>query len=360
MPQRPTLFQWRIGDGPETVGIAQGDINSCARILNRAQERVLYAKEANDEGWVGSWTEMVFRVNYENPYLTTPRGVGRIEAIDICGRPVPLRNQFWEYMLFGNGRLAQRDRWRNCRNRYTEAATRNYSCTFHDLAPGAQQIQVMAANSADYAPNPQTNTVARVLVQGYDQWGHPIVTQDGGNTVQGEFVTLKAPFAMTVNQFYGPALIGLQKDMTLGEVQVLQFSPGNAQTQLIAVMEATETVAWYRRYYLHELPRHCCPCPGQPGSVEVTALAKLDLIPVISDPDYLLIQSLEALTLECQSLRMDRMDESASAGKADKYHLGAIRLLIGQLTAMEGRNNPSINWRPFGSAGLERLRVGMQ
>src|ERR1700691_6120959 len=101
MPQRLRLFDWRTGNGPAKIGIAQGNINGCAAALNTAQERLLYAKEANDFGWTGGWAEMVFSVDREHPYITCNRGIARLEAMDICSRPVALNNQFYEYLLFG-------------------------------------------------------------------------------------------------------------------------------------------------------------------------------------------------------------------------------------------------------------------
>jgi hypothetical protein len=188
--------------------------------------------------------------------------------------------------------------------------------------------------------------------------------------VNGEYVTLASPSATTLNDF--DFLPGLIKDKTYGDVSIFQSDPFWGSLELLSCMEPSETVAAYRRYYLHNLPRHCQPfnrwqntppnpsCPCRPREyVLVTALAKLDLIPVECSEDYLYIPNVEALVLEAQSIRMGRMDDPELVAKAANYHRDAIRLLQGQLYHLYGKNQPAINFRPFGSASLDRVRINM-
>ena len=91
----------------------------------------------------------------------------------------------------------------------------------------------------------------------------------------------------------------------------------------------------------------------------VTAIAKLDLIPVVVPTDYFLTQSLEALVSECQAIRMSKMDDAVSAQKSADYHKKAISLLIGQCVHVYGKNTPSVNFAPFGRARWDRVCLGM-
>ena len=91
----------------------------------------------------------------------------------------------------------------------------------------------------------------------------------------------------------------------------------------------------------------------------MTALVKLDLVPMQFDTDYALCTNLEALIAECQSVRYSEMDDANAMQKSAERHLAAIRLLIGQQTHVEGKNNPAVLFRPFGSADLRRVHVGM-
>lgn len=367
-------IDFRLSRGPQAVGIVQEDANSCYRILNAAQERLLYDKAQSDEGWQGSFAEMVFSVDPKLPYITCPRGVARLEAIDVCGKPVPLYNQFYEYLQFGNGRMPKENRWRALTARGFAPAgfSRNNAVLFQDLMDAPQQIQVQAVNPQDYVPNNNTGLPKRVLVQGLDQNGYTVWTQDGisQQPVEGEFVTLQAPFGITVNQF--SQITGIQKDPTVGPVLIFQSDPYWGSLELLSHMEPTETTASYRRYYLNGLPCGCCrhdrmwkasSLPGCPCRarefVLVTAIAKLDLVPVVGDTDYCVIQNLEALIAECQSVRYSEMDSPQAMQKSAERHQAAIRLLIGELSHYQGKNSPSIDFAPFGSARLERVCINM-
>ncbi len=87
-------------------------------------------------------------------------------------------------------------------------------------------------------------------------------------------------------------------------------------------------------------------------------MAKLDLIPAQVPTDYLLIQNLEALIAECQSIRFGDMDTPTSKQMAQERHIQAIRLLNGELTHFLGKDRPAIEVKPFGSATLRRAGVG--
>ena len=380
MARRIRLLDFRLSDGPHQAGVSSGDIVGCSRIVNAAQERLLYDEAAGDSGWIGGWTEVAISVPRTNPYITCPRGFSRLEAIDVCGRPIPLHNQFFEYLEFGTGRLPKCDRWNRRGDwlRNVAGFARNYASTFQDPPPGQNQIMIVPENVLDAAPNPLTGATARVLVQGTCH-GVPVGTQDGPNTVPGEFLTITQPYALTVNSF--DSITGLQKDQTLGNIQILATDPNWGSSEIISVMEPTELVANYRRYYLNGLPPNCCPyrrnrriapsgtplptigCPPPQipmDLVEVTALAKLELIPVHADPDYLLIQSLEALKLECMAGYMYGMQDSDSKTQAAAYHAQAIKILIGQSYAEEGKTDIAMNFAPFGRADWDRVNLSMQ
>jgi len=121
-------------------------------------------------------------------------------------------------------------------------------------------------------------------------------------------------------------------------------------------MEPSEQTASYRRYYLNGLPFNCCP---NQEYVQVSAIAKLDFIPVQVDTDYTLIQNIEAIIEEAQAVRYSRIDSVSAKQMAAEKHIQAVRLLNGELTHFEGKNDPAIIFAPFGSARLERVKIGM-
>ncbi len=352
MPQRLRLYDARVSRLPGLVGLCREDIVGVSNVVNSIQERLLYAKEAGDEGWYGSYAEVLLQASRLTPYVTLPREIARIEFADVCSKPVALNNQFASYLRFGNGRLPKlcRDNFFNC---LTTAWTRNDAVTFIDPPTQPFFLQAVALDAADI------QSARRVLFQGPDAQGNIIYSQDGNNLVTGEYVTLVSPFGASVNSF--SRLTGIQKDVTVGAVQILSVDAATGASTLLLTMEPSEQSSLYKRYYFNSLP---CSCPsGQgcvtPQTIPIRAIVKLDLIPATVDQDYLLIQSLEALIEEAQSQRMAGIDGMAAKAESENRHKAAVRFLNGQLVHFVGKNNPALVFKPFGSARLERVRIGM-
>jgi hypothetical protein len=83
------------------------------------------------------------------------------------------------------------------------------------------------------------------------------------------------------------------------------------------------------------------------------------LIPAFVDQDYLLIQNLEAITEECQSIRYSEIDNPGAKQMAQERHIQAVRMLIGESSHYFGINDPAVGFSPFGSAQLERIPLAM-
>lgn len=359
MPSRLRLVDLRLSNLPGDLGLCVGDVPRIAQVANTAQRRLLYCKEAGDEGWFGSWAEVKLPVSRCAPYITLPREIARIEAVNVCDQPILLNNQFAEYLQFGNGRMPKLCRSRLGSNRVTEAYTRNDAVLFQDLINPPQIIAIYATNAADM------QGLSRVLIQGTDQNNVTVYTQDTLVRVQGIFLTLKSPFVSTPFPFM--QITGVQKDVTLGQIQIFQVDPNTGAQVLLLTMEPGETTAGYRRYFFHNLPCTCRPSainpclttPGECQNIHVTALAKLELVPVVTDTDYLLFHNLEAITEEAQSARYDTMDNGAGKAMADYHHKAAVRNLNGELIHYIGAKDAAIDFKPFGSARLERVKIGM-
>ncbi len=344
---RLRLYDCRLSRLPGVIGLCVGDVTGIANAVNSAQRQLLMAKEASDESWYGTWAEVRLNVSRAEPYITLPREIARLEAVTVCDRAVPVFNQFYEYLLFGNGRMAAHNhtsRWHG--ERLRAAYTRNNAVLFTDLTNAPQLIAIYGTNPADLAGT------SRVLLQGLDQNGNRVYSQDGLNQVDGVFVTLKSPFATSTVQF--SRITGVQKDITSGPVQIFQLDPATAAQVLLLVMEPSETTASYRRYYFDHLP--CGGRPPAPAGTcpapQVTAIAKLELIPVATDTDYLLLQNLEAIIEECMAIRMSEIEDWRCVETC------AVRLLNGELGHYYGINNPAVRMQVFGSARLEHQRIG--
>ena len=349
MALRLRLYDLRLSRLPQVLGLCSGDLPQLAAYINSAQERLLTAPEAGDEGWWGTFAEMAFKLSRSQPYLTAPREVARVQAVNVCNRVWPLQNQFYEYLEFGTGRMPKQRPY--CDWLQRSVLTRNTVPVFSDPPEDTPySIRVYASDAADMSG------ISRVLVQGTDENSNTVYSQDGTSQVKGEFITLASPFASSTNNFLGLPT-GIQKDVTQGPVQFFWVDPATGTQTLMLTMEPGEQTAAYRRYYFSGLPRTCCP-PSLPGSTSddltVTAIVKLELIPVRTDTDYTLIQSQEAIINECEAVRYEGMDNGTAAGLADRKHKKAIQLLNGELAHRVGTLPPAINFAPFGSAHFAR------
>jgi len=323
-------------------------VDSIAKMVNAAQRRLLMCREAGDEGWWGTWAEIVFNVSRAAPYITLPREIARLEAINVCSRPVIIQNQFFEYLTFGNGRLPKLNR--QCNQGLLMGMSRNNAVTFVEMTNPAQYLVAYATDTRDYGK--------RVLFQGTDADLVTITTTDVGNQVEGQFVSLAATPAQTPQTYSG--ITGIQKDVTNGIVRIFQHDPFTAEEILLLTMQPSEQTASYRRYYINQLPCGCCPNPqcDDDSQVQVTAIAKLEMIPVVTDTDYCLIQNLEAITEECAAIRYSEMDSPTAKQMSRERHQMAITLLNGELTHYVGTKDVAVGVYPFGSAHLRRQKIG--
>lgn len=349
--QRLRLQDFKLSRGPVSIGLCADDTPGCAAVVNAAQERLLTCLENSDDGWYGGWAEIAFPVSPLVPYITTPREVARMELVTVCDRAVPVENQFFSYQQFGTGKLPRTAcTRRGCRP--VRVISQNNVPSFVDLSTPPQYLVAYPTDPAD-----ATGT-SRVLFQGRDQNDNIIYSITGTPPVQvlGQYVTLASPFSATPMTFN--TLTGVQKDVTVGQVNIFQMDPNTGAQVQILTMQPGETTADYRRYYLDSLPGSCCNTPGI-GTVNVSAIVKLDLIPCVVDSDWLLIQSLEALIEECQSIRYMSIDLPTSAQLAAMHHTNAVRYLKGQLKHFLGLDEIAVNSAIFGSARLSRAGIGV-
>lgn len=344
MPERLRLYDVRLDNRfNRAIGVCQDNIPVIAQYVNAAQRRLLYAAEASNESWQGTWAEIAFELSREEPYVTLPREIARIEGATVCDHPIAVENQFVQYLQFGNGRLRKGRRGHS----YLQAVAKNNAVTFRNLSDAPQYLRMYISDERDIAK--------RVLLQGKDGNEVTIYSTDGLIEVTGIFVPLDSPFATSTTTF--STISGIQKDVTYGEVQFYQVDPDTGDEVLLLTMQPSETVASYRRYFFNQLPCGCCPEDG--SAVQISALAKLELIPVSVDTDYLLIPNLEAIIHEAKAIYYSESDSPNAKMMEQSEHKQAIRLLNGQLGHVNGVDYPAVNFAPFGGAKLERVGIGM-
>ena len=347
MTNRKTFFQFRKSRAPMVLGACANDMPKLASFVNEATERLL--KAASETGWYGTWQKTVFNVLPATPYITLPRSIARIINLDVCKQPVVVHNEFYEFLEAGIG--LQPTNSCNCATPCNTLSTydRGWFPTFRDLdATGNPKVLRVYATSIRDVGN------LRVLLQGLDQNGNVIRSLDNGFDIQGEYVILATPFADTVNQF--SQITGVQKDITSNDVLLYQVDTVTGTQVLLSRYEAGEENPNYRRYFINGMPPNCC---DGLTTAQVTAMAKLDFVPVTVDQDWLLIGNIPALKLECEAVRYEEMDSAEAQTMAARKHKQAIKLLNDEITHYEGRVAPICNFAPFGTADLNRVSINM-
>lgn len=348
MTNRKTFFQFRKSRTPQVLGACANDIPKLASYVNEATERLV--KAASETGWYGTWQRVVFNVDRNDPFITLPRHIARVINLDVCRQPIRIQNEFYEFLEAGIG--LQPSSACNCASGACNSISmydRGSFPTFRDLdATGNPKILRL------YATSTRDIGSLRVLLQGLDQNGNVIRSLDNGFDIQGEYVTLATPFADSLNQF--SRLDAVQKDITSNDVLIYQVDTVTGAQVLLSRYEASEENPSYRRYFLNGLPTNCC---GTGTTAQVTAMAKMDFIPVVVDQDWLLIGNIPALKLECESVRYEEFDNPQAQAMASSKHKKAIKLLNDEVSHYEGRTDAIVNFAPFGTAHLSRVNIGM-
>lgn len=336
------------------VGLCAADAPSLASLVNEAQLRLIQA--SGNEGFFGSYATMAFNVDPNDPYVTTGREVARLESIDVCRSPIVINNPFGEYLQFGCGLQRQRP---DCTGRINarcgcqddvQAYDRGMVPMARDITPG-NKLRIFMTNGADNGKS--------IFFESKDGNDKPIYTMHRGVQANGFFITLDnmVPFIespMTLN-----SVQGVLKDITVGAVQVYGVNPSTDSQTLLSIYAPSEQNPQYRRYFLNNLPSKCCDCDSPNGTVQITAIAKLDFVPVAADTDFLLIGNIPALKEECMSIRYSEMDTANSKQMSMIHHKNAVRLLNQELIHFLGKDKPAVGYSPFGSSSLESVGVGV-
>lgn len=353
---RPTVrdFRSRYAAYAQAVGSPLGrcigDIPALCGMLNASTERLLFDPLQPEEGWWGTWLKMVFNVSCGQPFITLPRGFSRVILMDVCRRPTPVQNGFYEFLEFGRG-LQEPGPYRGqfAWDRRLQAYDRDTVNTLAPLLGTPQFIQVFPTD-----PRDQGKTV---IVQGSDQNGMNIMSTDPvtNQTISGEIVTLNFPFSVTKNQFLG-GIDGIEKDPTYGPVTFFQQDAASGKVNPLSQMEPSETSAAYRTYLVQGLDHGQC-CQSPPTQRQVTAMCKVEFTPVSSDSDYLVIPCVPALLSECEAIRFESMDNAKVVALAAPKHQKALQLLFGQLDHYLGNQKPAIRISLFGSDPLPVQRI---
>ena len=344
---------------PGALGKSATDFVGVSRSVNQAQEQLV--KAGGETGWWGGWRKVVFNVCRANPYVTLPRAFARMVNVDVCRTPVAVQNEFYEMLPAGVGLqdFNQQQGLGACRDGCGPLAAyeRGAFPTLADLCASNQLVGALLTDQRDIG--------RRVLIGPcQDQNGNWVYSTDAAAQVNGLYLTLDANIALT--PFIITTIGGVQKDPTYGDVVLVSVDATTGAQVTLARYGPDEISPLYRRYYFNRLPHDCCepqtpvsPCvstaPSGPGYAQITAMCKLEPVPVARPTDFLVIQSLPALLEECKANRYADMDAQNGPALQVKSHKQAIKYLNDELRHYYGELQPAVNFAPFGTARLSRV-----
>jgi len=192
----------------------------------------LSANKADLEGWKGY---LDICTEDSGNYLTLPREVGTVLAVNFGGRPTLGLNELFNFHLNGPGDCNQSCSWT------WQDLGGNHS-TYRDLVVPSKVV-AFVQKSADAGK--------KLIVYGYDINGLPLSTVTSTGQTKGYQVPTIYGYAVTDAGAPTIARItGVMKDLTLGTLRLNTLDDSSTVGSLLAVYEPDETVPQYRRIKL--------------------------------------------------------------------------------------------------------------
>src|SRR5215831_4435621 len=261
-------------------------------LLNEAQERLVYA---------GMWWGLIqkWRFCATDGCIALPSQFATLEAVAVCGRPIAVRDQFYEFLENGFGIRGQNITTTTqgtispCCGGVSgvcgvqEALYRGHYPTFADIQPPGKQLQLVCDKLSDVGKT--------VLCLGYDDNNNWIRTLQNGVVSDGEVVSLsQAPGTNSVSNF--SVVTDLQPPQNLdGQWWLYEFTVSGGAQRLIGQYQYFDVRPTFARYFFPAILPTVGQPPGSCSQILVEALVKLEFIPAKRDTDYLIIGNLPAL-----------------------------------------------------------------
>lgn len=267
--------------------------------------------------WLGTVTPI--QVCVKNGCLVMPRYVGAVRKLNLCTRcvghsgmrPVPLHNDWYQFI---EPRSYRHEFGSHCGHEpvmFSEGRAPTYNSIFGD----GRLVRAYPRCQADIGKS--------VRIFGVDTGNQPLRIRNPDTTwSDGIVITLGDPFGSTST--YVRRIDRVVKDVTQCQVFLYAYDPVADVLEDLAIYDPGETSPDYAKYKLNtQQGRSCC---GTAHSV--VALVKLNFFPARFDTDLVLIDNLDALKLEIQSIRAG---EAGDRNLMKEFQIDAISELNRQL-----------------------------
>lgn len=296
---RTTLLDAKNEGLPSAIGACSDSARFLLR-LNTACRRLL--KRGKYFGTFGR-----YRMCVTSGCLTLPPQIATIESIAVCGRPIRLHDQWFEFLENGlgptqctstNGEGSCFAGGLGCAG---DAKYRGRYPTFADVTGLDKKLLLICDLVADVG--------VEVLVLGYDENNNWIRTTQNGVMADGEIITL-AQSPGTVSTHIFKVITDIQFNQAHdGQCWLYSLAPpydaATSDKVMLGNYQYFETRPSYARYYIGGMLTGS-DGEGSCNLTTVDVMAKHDFIPVVKDNDYLVIGNLDALEFMIQALEKYR------------------------------------------------------
>ena len=302
------------------AGTALGVCEDSPRLLkwiNEATHRALLRGK-----YFGSYAK--YKLLATSSCITLPPQLASIERAAVCGQPMRVRSQFFEFLENGFGILGGSCTSGDCStglcgdNCWPDAVYRGHFCSSDDIRGDDKKLTLVC--------DAVTDVGKKVLLLGWDQSGNWIRSTIDGVISDGVQVLLaQNPGTTTPGIFSALTDVQLPDDLD-GQVWLYEKYITDGSTRLLSNYQYFETRPSYPRYLV---PYSCSG--GCSNTVEV--IAKHEFIPVKKDSDYLVIGCLPALKDLCMAIKKyENSVNQADVAEAAQFEAMAYMKFDDELT----------------------------
>lgn len=283
---------------PQKIGVCPSD-SRIPSYVNSAQQMLIPRGK-----WWGTYGK--FRMCASNGCITLPSCMATIESAAVCHRPVSVRDQWFEFMENGAGTGNECSMW-------NEARSLGRFATFSDINGTDKSIKLVCDVAADVG--------ALVTVTGWDQNGNWVRTQQNGVWTDGQvFALAQGAGVISITGWTRIKDLLFPSQYMNGQSWLYEHNATANTDRLIGHYQYNDTRPSFARYffsgvyYATQDPTICaCSQNGEvtpQSNVKCTAgtqttvevMAKLDVVPVVKDTDYLILTCIPAIEAMVEGL----------------------------------------------------------
>ena len=295
-------------------------------------------------------TVQLMRFCVYNECLVWPRQVGTVLAVNTCGHPINVWNNWFQFTHLGSCQDIRNSGFtldgQLCRG--------NVNMENQGTTPVYYQIPCGDNFYVRSYPAVRADLGKTITIFGIDSNGQVVRTKNSSGIWQeGETIVNALPFVSTTKRYR--EITRVVRDKTSGPGQMFYYDPDRDVLKNCAIYDPTDTAPDFRFTKTPGLARSsCCSCSN--GSRQVAALVKLQFIPVENDNDLVLISNLDAIGNMIQAIRKSDGGNSAG-GETDVAR--AVHEMNLELRDKFPQEQTPISIRPAGAVGAFRANIGM-